>query len=456
MSASVRSKRLTAVVAVLAAALSMLAVPARDGSSVPVMVLEARPASQAAESVVRAAGGRIGASLDLIGGFAARIPAAAIRSLLARPEIAGVLPDAQLRLAGKGGGGGGTPATSSTFAAAVDAPRAWSGGITGRGVNVAVLDSGIAPVADLTAPANRIVAWKDFVSGSPSPVDPHGHGTFVAGIIAANGAASGGARKGIAPEAGLVGVRVFDEFGSATASRVIQGIQWIIQNRATHGIRVVNMSFSTTSDLSYKIDAVTYAAEQAWRAGIVVVASAGNAGPAPGTILSPGIDPFVITVGASDDRGTAARDDDTIASFSGAGPTRLDLIAKPDLIAPGVWTTGLRVPGSLVDVQHTLSRRDEHYFDGSGTSPAAGVVSGVAALMLHKRPKLDPDQVKAVLKQTTTPAPFSLLPGQAGAGVVNASNAASSRITSRDNAGHVPASGGGLLSLVGIPDVKWR
>lgn len=453
-----------AALALIAAAL--VAVPAVATSFTRIIVLEASPASQGAERAVRLAGGAAGATLDLIGGFAAEVPSAAVESLAADPAVRAVMPDTAFRLdsiipdlsAGQttAQAAGTTVAVQSAFVNAVDAPKAWSAGWTGAGVTVAVLDSGIAPVDDLVKPSNRIAGWVDFVSGSSSAVDPHGHGTYIAGVIAGNGTASGGAYRGIAPAAKVVGVRVFDGLGVATASRIIQGIQWVIANKAVYGIRVVNMSFSTTSDLSYKLDAVTFAAEQAWRAGIVVVASAGNMGPVPGTILSPGIDPYVVTVGATDDRGTASRSDDVMAPWTGAGPTRLDLIAKPDLVAPGVWDTGLRVPGSLVDVQHVLSRRGTAYFDGSGTSPAAAVVSGVAALMLHKRPSLVPDQVKYVLKRTTTAAPLTLLPGTTGSGVVNAYNATVSKLTSRDNAGLVPATGGGLFSLVGIPDVKWR
>lgn len=416
-----------------------------------VIVLERSPASDAAERAVARLGGNVGADLRLIGGFAARVPSAGLPKLASVPEVRALLPDITFRLNGTGSG----PSVASVYTRTVDAPSAWSAGYRGKGINVAVLDSGVAPMGDLVKPSNRIVGWKDFVGGSATPRDPHGHGTYVAGIIAGNGWLSYGKWKGIAPEAGLVGIRVFDALGTSTASRVIQGIQWAVANRVSKSIRVLNMAFSTNSDLSYKLDAVAYAAEQAWKAGIVVVASAGNQGPLPGTVLSPGFDPYVITVGATDDKATASRADDTMASFSGAGPTRLDGISKPDLVAPGVWDTGLRVPGSIIDLQHALSVRDTYYFDGSGTSPAVGVASGVVALVLQRRPSLVPDQVKYVLKRTATRAPSSD-PNVAGAGYVNAYYATLSTFITRDNQGLVPAIGGGLLTALVVPDVKWR
>lgn len=430
--------------------------PSIDRISERIVVLESHPSSSEAEDAVRRAGGVVGPDLHLIGGFEARVPGEAVRALTRSGAVRAVFPDVTFRLSGRPSGGSGGTSLSSIYTQTVDAPKTWSAGYRGKtGINIALVDSGIAPLADLTQPVNRIVGWKDLVSGSASPVDPHGHGTYVAGVIAGNGTLSGGKWKGIAPEAGLVGIRVFDAAGTATGSRIIQGIQWAVDNRSAYSIRVLNLSFSTNSDLSYRLDAVTYAAEQAWKAGIVVVASAGNQGPVPGTILSPGIDPYVITVGATDDRGTVSQADDAMASWSGVGPTLLDGISKPDLVAPGVWDTSLRVAGSTVDLANPLSVRDTYYFDGSGTSPAAGVVSGAVALMLQKRPTLVPDQVKYVLKHTTTAAPSSNQ-NVAGAGYLNAYNATLSKLTARDNLGLLPAAGGGLLSLLGIPDVKWR
>lgn len=448
------------IVAVMLAAASLFAGSlqtgqAPDGAMRSVLVLEERPVSFEAERSLASIGGRIEAALPLIGGFEAMVPEAAIPRLALLPGIRTVAPNVLFRLDGKPGGGS-SPSTSSTHTVAVDAPTAWSAGYKGSaGAAVALLDSGIAPVADLVSPTNRIVGWKDFVDGSPTPRDPFGHGTYVAGIIAGNGGASAGKWKGVAPESRLVGIRVFDALGTATASRVVQGIQWAIDNRALYSIRVLNLSFSTNADLSYRFDAVAYAAEQAWKAGIVVVASAGNQGPLPGSILSPGTDPFVITVGSVDHRGTTARTDDRMASSSGAGPTVIDGLSKPDLVAPGEWNTSLRVVGSTSDLLHPLSVRDAFYFDGAGTSPAVAVVSGIVAMMLQRRPSLAPDQVKYVLKATTTAAP-SANPNVAGAGYVNAYGAVMSKLTARANQGLVPSSGGGLAGLVAVPDVKMR
>lgn len=428
--------------------------PVDDRSALtPVIVLEARPSAPSAKVSVVRSGGTIGADLPLIGGFAAEIPSDAREELARNSAVRAVLPDTTFALQATTET---TTAVASVFTRTIDAPKAWTAGYKGKiGINVAVLDSGIAPSDDLVKPTNRIVGWKDLVSGSVSPIDPHGHGTYIAGVIAGNGTRSSGKWTGVAPQAGLVGIRVFDVLGVATASRIVQGIQWAIANRSAYGIRVLNMSFSTNSTLSYKFDAVAYAAEQAWKAGIVVVASAGNLGPLPGTVLSPGVDPYVITVGATDDKGTVSRADDSMTLWSGRGPTLIDLKNKPDLVAPGVWDTSIRVPGSTVDLENPLSVRDTWYFDGSGTSPATGVVSGVVALMLQRRPTLVPDQVKYALKKTTTAAPSTAV-NTAGAGYVNAYNATMSTLTAKDNLLLIPSLGGSLLSLVGIPDVKWR
>ncbi|HEX9696410.1 MAG TPA: S8 family peptidase [Actinomycetota bacterium] len=451
-----RRRRAALFAAVTLALVGLGASPAPVAGFTPVIVIEEFPGSAAA--AVARFGGTPGAQLPLVEGLAASVPTGSLGALASAAGVAGLLPDANVRLnlLDLGGGGGGSTSSGPVFAATVDAPKAWSAGYRGKvGVNVAILDSGIAPVKDLTSPSNRIVGWKDFVGGSSVPVDPHGHGTYIAGVVAGNGSLSNGKWVGIAPAAGVVGIRVFDALGLATASRVIQGIQWAIDNKKSLGIRVLNMSFSTNADLSYRFDAVAYAAEQAWKAGIVVVASAGNLGPLPATVLSPGIDPFLVTAGATDDRGTVSRSDDRIADFSGRGPT-LDLVSKPELVAPGVWVTGLKMPGSTVALENPLSTVDQYYFEGSGTSPATAVVSGVVALALQKRPKLVPDQVKFVLVKSGTKAPGSLLSLSSDPIYVNAYNAVMSKLNDRANKGLTAATGGGLLSLVGIPDVKWR
>ena len=438
------------LVGALACSLMTVSAPVAS-KDLSVIVLDSIPGSGAAARAVDRVGGRRGVDLPLIGGIAAHVSSSEVPVLARLVGVRGVMADPMFRLNGS------VPSTPSTiFTQAVDAPKAWAKGYCGKvGVNVGILDSGIAPHDDLAKTSNRIVGWTDLVGGSATPVDPYGHGTYLAGVVAGNGTASAGKWKGIAPCAGVVGIRVFDALGLAPASRVIQGIQWAITNKTTYSIKVLNMSFSSVATLSYKLDAVAYAAEQAWKAGIVVVASAGNLGPLPGTIQSPGFDPYVITVGAIDDVGTVSRTDDRVTDFSGHGPTLIDLLSKPDLAAPGVWDTALRAPGSTIDVAHPASIVDTSYFQGSGTSPATAVVSGVVALMLQRRATLKPDQVKYVLTHTTTAGPGTDAM-TIGAGTVNAYNATMSTLTSSANVLLVSSVGGALPLSIGLTDVKWR
>ena len=293
---------------------------------------------------------------------------------------------------------------SAKYQRIVKAPQVWAQGISGDGVAVAVLDSGVAADPDLTVPANRVVASVNFADQSTAS-DPGGHGTHVAGIIAGNGARSDGQFVGVAPQANIVGVRVISSRGSGRISSVIRGIEWTLAHSAAYNIRVLNLSFGAPSTLSYRADPLSAAVEIAWRRGLVVVAAAGNTGPDRDTVLSPGNDPYVVTVGATDDQGTRDRGDDTLAWFSAWGSA--DSNPKPDLVAPGRRLVSVRVPGSTLDAlfpdRVVSAQNGSTYFRLSGTSQATGVVSGAAALFLANNPNLPPDQVKAFLVGTTQP-----------------------------------------------------
>ena len=304
----------------------------------------------------------------------------------------------------------------------VNAPAAWSLlGASGKGVGVAVIDSGVADHPDL---AGRIVARVD-LTGEGSNGDPGGHGTHVAGLIAGDGTASNGAWTGAAPQADIISVRVIDSSGRATLSTIFAGMQWVLKNRSTYHIKVVNMSFGGTALTGYQQDLLASAAELLYFAGLTVVVSAGNSGPGPSSITSPANDPFVLTVGAADDRGTPTLADDTVAIWSSRGPTAFDGIAKPDLIAPGRKMIGLRAAGSTIDSTYPDRRvtapgaSDARYFTMSGTSMAAPVVAGVAALYFELNPGATPLAVKQQLTGTAHPLPGVSAADQ-GAGVVDA------------------------------------
>src|SRR6266481_3394036 len=294
---------------------------------------------------------------------------------------------------------------SGVYPRVVKANKVWAQGITGGGVTVAILDSGVAADADLVQPNNnRLLASVNFADQRLTS-DPGGHGTHIAGIVAGDGTRSGGQFTGIAPQANVVDVRVLGNTGSGRISSVIRGIEWVLAHRAAYNIRIINLSFGAPANLPYRVDPMSAAVEIAWRRGLVVVAASGNGGPQRDTVVTPGIDPYVITVGATDDRGTLGRGDDLLAWFSAWGSP--DSNAKPDLVAPGRRIVSLRVPGSALDTlfpdRVVLAQNGSTYFRLTGTSMATGVVSGAAALLLAGRPNLTPDQVKALLVGTTQP-----------------------------------------------------
>jgi len=287
----------------------------------------------------------------------------------------------------------------------------WDAGYTGKGIDVAVIDTGFAPVQGLNDPA-KVIYGPDLSLESQAPnltrVDTNGHGTFMAGLIAGHddsltspySSAPASAYRGIAPDARIVALKVGIADGGVDVSQVVAAIDWVVQHRSDNGlnIRVINLSYGTNSTQSYTVDPLAYAAEQAWKKGIVVVAAAGNTGyqkgnGAPG-LADPAYDPYVIAVGASDSMGTATTTDDTVAPFSASSAGCGGACKNPDFVAPGAHLQGLRVPGSWIDLNNPDGRLADRYFRGSGTSESAAIVSGAAALVLQKYPWLQPDQVK--------------------------------------------------------------
>ena len=281
----------------------------------------------------------------------------------------------------------------------------WNAGHTGKGVDVAVIDTGVAPVAGLSAPG-KVVNGPDLSLESQSTssqyLDTDGHGTFMAGLIAGNDGQPGGYR-GVAPDARIVSLKVGVADGGTDVSQVIAAIDWAVQHRNDNGlnIRVINLSYGTNSSQAYAVDPLAYAVEQAWRAGIVVVAAAGNSGyqtgaSAPG-LADPAYDPQILAVGGADTMGTSTPWDDQVASFSATAASCSSSCRAADLIAPGTHLQGLRLPGSYIDQNNPAGALSNTYFRGSGTSEATAFVSGAVADLLQRYPQLTPDQVKAML-----------------------------------------------------------
>lgn len=289
-------------------------------------------------------------------------------------------------------------------------------GLTGKGVNIAILDTGVYRHPDLTQPLNRIVGFKDFINHRQRPYDDNGHGTHIAGDATGNGWMSKGKYKSPAPEAGIVGVKVLDKNGDGYDSTIIKGIEWCIANRKRLKLRILSMSFGGTVNSPCADDPLCQAVEKAVKAGLIVVIAAGNSGPKRSTIESPGISPSAITVGAVDDRRTLTQKDDRITSYSSRGPAP-GRRKKPDLVAPGETIISLRAPRSKLDRELPSLRIAKDYFVLSGTSVSTPIVSGVISQLLQRNPSLTPKQVKSILKKNT----FSLKlpPNTAGCGEIN-------------------------------------
>jgi serine protease AprX len=320
-----------------------------------------------------------------VGGWAARVSPACLKTIRSHKGVAKIVPDRKniIKL---------NVATPSIGSASVQLS-----GRTGRGITIAVLDTGVAPHPDLTRPVNRIAAFKDFIQGRTKPYDDNGHGTHVCGNAAGNGFSSSGKYKGSAPKANIVGVKVLDQVGSGFDSTIIQGIQWCIANRKKYGIRILNMSFGKPATVTYKDDPLCQAIGRAVRAGLIVTVAAGNEGPGKGTVTSPGISPAVITVGAVNDRRTIRQRDDRIAGFSSRGPAKGGL-TKPDVVAPGVGIVSLRAEGSLLDRSFPPGKLNKAYMRLSGTSFSSPITAGAIAQMLQKNPRLGPSRIKQLIK----------------------------------------------------------
>ncbi len=336
-----------------------------------------------------AAGATDVAALDKLDIVTARLSSDALRSLESDSRVSYMASDAVITAAaGKGEHFEKWSGRSSPGVQAVDADQAWSGA-TGRGVTVALMDTGIAPHPDLEG---SVLARLDFVGDGAILLDPSGHGTFVAGLIAAHGETF----KGVAPDAKLVSLRVLDQNGKGTMHSVLAAFDWLLQNRAQMHIKVLNLSFGAPQRSSYHRELLAGVVESAWFAGITVVAAAGNDGPAAGTVSMPGADPFVVTVGSFADQGTLATNDDRESVFSSRGPTR-DGFAKPDVLAPGEHVVSLRVPGTALDRDVAKDLPIGPYARLSGTSASTAMVAGAAADILEAHHTYSATQVKGAL-----------------------------------------------------------
>jgi len=391
--------------AIAAAALVPATAEARDRHVEVIVQMDAGHRAAEGEAAVRAAGGEVTGDLPIINGFAAELTSGAAEALEAADGVKAVTADNAVKPQGIS-----LSRLQTAYPASVDAPQLWnySTNVTGSGVGVAVIDTGIAGgMPDFRASSSdtrsRVIANAVTNPDARTPGDAYGHGTHVAGIIAGDGWSRSytdplrGKYVGIAPDANLISVKVSDDQGEASVLDVIYGLQFVVDNKAAYNIRVVNLSLESTAVGSYKTDPLNAAVESAWFKGIVVVTAAGNRGSAENAVSrAPGNDPYVITVGAYDDQASNADGDDSRPSWSSRGITA-DGFAKPEIHAPGSGIVSNLAPGSAFASMCPTCVVDGQMIRAGGTSMAAPMISGTVALLLQAFPSLKPDQVKGLL-----------------------------------------------------------
>jgi serine protease AprX len=392
---------LLTVLAVLVSVAIVASAPAATensrGKLAPGLVhyLAKRPAAKTVRVVVQGPAaaaatvshGHVNTRLALVGGVAATVPVAQLQRLAAEPGVSVVSLDAPIRFAAEGSVSAANLATIYPGRASVSNP--WNAGATGRGVGIAVIDSGVTPSADF---GSRLVQVRlDGQEGSLD--DTVGHGTLVAGVAA--GQSPDRRFIGIAPGATVYALNINRSSGVYT-SDVITALKWVFDNAHSYNIRVVNLSLSENVKSSYKESALDLAVERLWASGVFVVTAAGNRG-AGGIDYAPANDPLVFTAGAFDTMGTSGPGDDTILPWSSSGKT-MDGFYKPDLVAPGRRIAGPLPAATLLDEQApTANRVASGYAEINGTSFAAPQFAGAAAIIFQWHPGYSPDNVKWVL-----------------------------------------------------------
>ncbi len=334
------------------------------------------------------------------------------------------------------------------FPVDVNASDLHRAGIRGGGIGVAIIDTGFWKLDSLDKDSlgngrvdAQFDATRNAVDSQYSSVstDTNGHGTHVTSLIASSRKDSDGRFFGVAPDARLISIKAFGDDGASSYATVIRGLDWVVTNRLQYNIRVLNLSLGAPARSRYWDDPLNKAVMRAWQSGIVVVVSAGNSGPLPQTVGVPGNVPYVITVGAMTDNFSNMGLDDKLASFSSTGPT-FEGFVKPDLVAPGGHVWGFMATYQKIAVDHPTFMNSGDFFTMSGTSQAAAIVSGVAALVISNNHGLTPDQVKCRIIASGKPAvtkdgqlAYSVL--QQGAGLVNANAAVTGTKTGCANQG---------------------
>jgi len=376
-------------------------------------IVQASSAADARNVVIKV-GGRVTATLNIINAVGADLSEDQVEWLRTQPERIKVFRDSTLNVSGS--------VAETHYPTLIGAAELHEQGINGKGITIAVLDTGLWKseatecsadgkmriLAQYDATVRRRRGDDDHDDWSPVPQsdrcsrrrdrgidDWNGHGTHITSIMMSSDRSEAGRYQGVAPNANVVAVRAFEPDGSGSYLNVIKALDWIVSNQKKYKIRILNLSFGATAASHYWDDPVNQAIMAAWKKGIIVVVAAGNGGPGPMTVGVPANVPYVITVGAMTDNYTPDdTSDDRLATFSAAGPT-FEGFVKPELVAPGGHMLGQMPPYAWLPLEHPeYVHQVNDNFTMSGTSQAAAVVSGVMALMLQLDPKLSPDAAK--------------------------------------------------------------
>ena len=379
---------------------------ANNTSTTSSYIVQASSAAIAEMAVIKV-GGRVTATLNIINAVGAELDENQVDSLRSQSEQINVYKDETLDVS--------SSVHETYYPTVIGADRLHEQGITGKGVTIAVLDTGLWQERALRYTAEkkkRILATYDALNDDTDADDDdtdaddddtdaddwNGHGTHITSIIMSSDRTGSGRYQGVAPNANVVAVRAFEPDGSGSYLNVIKALDWIVSHKKTYNIKILNLSFGAPARSHYWDDPVNQAVMAAWKKGIIVVVAAGNRGPGPMTVGVPGNVPYVITVGAMTDSYTPYdTSDDRLASFSAAGPT-FEGVVKPDLVAPGGHMLGVMPSYAWLPLEYPdYVLQFDHYFTMSGTSQATAVVSGVLALMLQAEPKLKADDAKCRL-----------------------------------------------------------
>lgn len=419
----------------------LFALAAQNPDQMVQVITQKATDAQDAETLVARMGGKVTVDLSVINAFAAEMSAESALELAKSEAVRWVSLDTEMAPTLCNGCVDTTNLTNS-YIRTIQADKVWNLPklLQGQGVGVAVVDSGINPNGDLytNMGVNRQKANVRFNTDyNQNTSDGYGHGTHVSSIIGGDGSESNGKYIGVAPMVNIINVKVSNDDGSARTSDVVQGLQWVLDNKDAYNIRVVNLSFNSTVAESYHNSPLDAAVEILWFNKIVVVVSAGN--QANGILYPPANDPFVITVGATDDNGTASLSDDVITSFSAYGTTA-DGIKKPDLVAPGKDIVARLVNTNMgMASAHPGNVIAGTYFKMSGTSASAPMVSGAVAILLQSEPGLNPDQVKYRLMSTANKTWNNYNVTEAGAGYLDVYAAVKTATTDSANNNLIPS-----------------